>query len=141
MRNFYLLVSDGKRGIFLDSDGHVSLPCQGHWPIMRKIPKAWATALFQHVTYNLFSLEFKKNQRPFGLPKKASFKTSLVDPDTLNTIAKNNLCIRRWHQYHASYVCPWKLKILDLDTTLADLPSTHCLRAFTHGIEKGESAT
>ena len=130
-RNLYLLVSDGHRGIFLDTDGHVSLPCKTHWPIVRKAPKAWATPLFQHVTYGLRSLTFTKHKRPFGLPRGAAFKTAVVDAESLDAIVRDVQSVRRWHHHHANYECPWRLTILELTTTAVDLPSTHCLRALT----------
>jgi hypothetical protein len=130
MRNLYLLVSDGTRGLFLDSKGQVSLPCKTHWPHMRKPPKSWATPLLQHVTYGLFSLDFTRHPRPFGLPKDAAFKSATVDSQTLDDMLRALLNVRRWHHHHASYECPWRPKLFDLTTTVSDLPSCHCLRAY-----------
>lgn len=145
-RGLYALLTDGSRGLFLDTSSGLTIPNHTHWPIARKPKKTgWALALLDHVVYGLLgtNIKSKRQSRPFGLQKHVNFYSIQVDSHTLDSLFEQQKAVWRWHHYHGAYDGPFKLKVESLETSLDkfDLNSAHCVRSLKNVEAKNNSET
>lgn len=139
-KGLYALLTDGTRGLFIDTSSGLTLPNHTHWPIARKPKKiGWAIALLDHVVYGLLDalltdeIKSKRQPRPFGLSKTTNFYTVHIQPDVLDHVCSQQKAVWRWHHYHGANGSSgaFKVKIEMLSTCLDkfDLNSAHCVRS------------
>ena len=145
-KGLYALLTDGIRGLFIDTSSGLTLPNHTHWPIARKPKKiGWAIALLDHVVYGLLDallmdeIKAKRQPRPFGLSKTTNFYTVHIKPDVLDHVCSQQKAVWRWHYYHGAngangangYSAAFKVKIEMLSACLDkfDLNSAHCVRS------------
>jgi hypothetical protein len=143
-KKLHVLLTDGNRGLFIDTSSGLMMPNHTHWPIARAPKKTgWALAILDHVVYGLLAVlkgsveakgahaKAKRHPRPFGLDKNSNFYTVRLYPDALDLLCEQQKAVWRWHHFHGAYDGPFKLKIETLSATLDkfDLMTAHCVRS------------
>lgn len=133
MKEIFVLVHDGLRGLFLDDQSGLSVMKYSHWPVYKRPSRTnWPCSLANHVTYGLLGpCKSVKMPRPFGLPVKSKFYSIQIEPEKLDTLSDRCKTVWRWHHHYGPFDGPFKVKLADLDTDIDkfDLMSAHCIRS------------